>query len=528
MTMSKKLKAKVEHHPNYNVPHRIYDIESKPSQEDPAKIAEDFIRQIAPKLQIKRDLSQLKFDQVKTSILGSHVLYQQHHDDKPITGAWIRVDIDREGKVYNVQNDLIPDPVMTETKRRAAARAQAAEAPAQLSEKQAQKRALKVTDAAKADAAEVVERELVYFAHEGVLKSAWKVVVRTTGPANEWKVYLDATTGSVLEKLSLLRKATGKGRVFDPNPVVVLNDTDLEDDSPIPDEAYDEVTLRDLPTTGVLDGPFVSTRKTPKRVKQTNLQFLFKRSSRAFKEVMVYFHIDRAQRHLQKLGFDNVLNRPIEVNVDGTKADNSFYSPTTKSLTFGTGGVDDAEDAEIILHEYGHAIQDDQVPGFGASHEAGSMGEGFGDFLAASFFADRKPQKLKPCVGTWDAVAYSGADPPSLRRLDSNKKYPKDMKGEVHDDGEIWSSCLWKLRRALGRRLTEKLVLAHHFLLNRKATFETAAKALITADKQLSQGKNETVIRGVFVACGILPNPKKKNKRAGVPFSEIRVTPKAR
>ena len=64
--------------------------------------------------------------------------------------------------------------------------------------------------------------------------------------------------------------------------------------------------------------------------------------------------------------------RPIKVNVNGRiDEDNSFYSPGTKALTFGRGGVDDAEDAEIILHEYGHSIQDNQVPGFGASAQAG-------------------------------------------------------------------------------------------------------------------------------------------------------------
>ena len=31
---------------------------------------------------------------------------------------------------------------------------------------------------------------------------------------------------------------------------------------------------------------------------------------------------------------------------------NSAYSTVTKSLAFGTGGVDNAEDAEIILHRF--------------------------------------------------------------------------------------------------------------------------------------------------------------------------------
>ena len=35
----------------------------------------------------------------------------------------------------------------------------------------------------------------------------------------------------------------------------------------------------------------------------------------------------------------------------------------------------------------------------------------FGDYLAASFFADLKPQILRPTLGNWDAVSYSGDEP---------------------------------------------------------------------------------------------------------------------
>lgn len=207
--------------------------------------------------------------------------------------------------------------------------------------------------------------------------------------------------------------------------------------------------------------------------------------------------------------------------MDGTTQDNSFYSPVTKSLTFGTGGVDDAEDAEIILHEYGHAIQDDQVNHFGSTNEGGAMGEGFGDYLAASFFADRKPERLRPCVGNWDAVSYSGDEPPSLRRVDGTKKYPRDVHGEVHDDGEIWSACLWEIRAAIGGRSADKLIIAHHFLLGPRSSFEDGANALLTTDQQLNEGRNADVIRDVFVRRGILPNPRRKNMRAGVRHDDI-------
>jgi hypothetical protein len=37
----------------------------------------------------------------------------------------------------------------------------------------------------------------------------------------------------------------------------------------------------------------------------------------------------------------------------------------------------------------------------------------------------------------------------------------------------------------------------------------------------LNKGANEKVIRDIFVRRGILPNPKRKNRRAGTPFSDI-------
>lgn len=522
MAKIKGLNAKVDMHPTRRVPSRIYDIDEGTSKKAPQKKAEELLKKLAPSLKIKPDLSQLKFDKVKDSILGQHVLYQQYHDGVPITDAWIRIDIDKNGKIYNVLSDLVPEPLIAKTEKAKSAKAGALEmAETQLTAEEAKQRALEALAIPGATLDNVLESELIYYPHDGPPVLSWKIITKTDTPPSEFKFYIDAVTGAILDKIDLLRRAEGLGRVFDPNPVVTLNDTSLEDNAQIADAAYKEVVLPDLPDTGFLDGPFVTTRNTPNRVKRTNLQFIFGRGDRAFKEVMVYFHIDRVQRFIQSLGFDNVLNHPIAVHIDGTTDDNSFYSPTSKALTFGTGGVDDAEDADIILHEYGHAIQDDQVPGFGQGNENRAMGEGFGDFLAASFFADVKPAVLRPTVGNWDAVSYSGDEPPCLRRLDSNKKYPRDITGEEHADGEIWSACLWELRNAIGSQAAIQLVIAHHFLVSRNSTFEQAGNALITADQNLNEGRNVEAIRDIFVRRGIFPNSKRNNNRAGVPFDGI-------
>ena len=509
MAQMKSIKAKFRKHPDYKGPREIYDIEARRISGSPRRIAETFLKRVAKEIGIKKDLSDLHFDKVKPSILGKHVFFQQYYNKEPISGGWIKVDIDKDSKVFNVLNDLVPTTALKKMGKVGKTR--------KVGDKDAISAALQAIGGDKRGKKdiEIAGCEKCFYPAAGTVTPAWKITIRMRKPAEEWLIYVDADDGSVLSKESILKRATAQGRVFDPNPVVTLNDTLLADTSPIPNTAYFEIELKRLDGNGMLDGDFVSTRPTSNRVQSANGKFLFKRGQKAFNEVMVYYHIDRVQHYIQQLGFDNINNRQIEVDVNGTTDDNSFYSPTTKSLTFGTGGVDDAEDADIILHEYGHSIQDDQVPGFGPSGEARAMGEGFGDYLAGSYFADLKSDKLRPCVGSWDATSYSGDDPPNLRRLDSNKRYPKDIVGEEHDDGEIWSACLWELRSAVGRRTGDILVLAHHFQISRSASFEDAANALILVDKQLNSGANETEIRDIYVRRGIFPNPKRKNRRAG-------------
>ena len=282
-----------------------------------------------------------------------------------------------------------------------------------------------------------------------------RLLYKLKNPWRSGKFTLNQIQEKFCNKVNQLKSIEGRGKVFDPNPVATLNNTRLEDNSHIPNDAYKSVVLNGLKNNGKLDGPYINTSTTSNRINSSNHEFVFSRNDRAFEEVMVYYHIDNVQRYIQGLGFDNVMNKSIAVNIDGRTDDNSHYSPGEKSLTFGIGGIDDAEDGEIILHEYGHAILDNQLPGFGESEEAAAISEAFGDYIAASFFADIKPVQLRPTIGNWDAVAYSGDEPPCLRRLDSNKKYPRDLTHEEHNDGEIWSACLWKLRETVGKKAAD-------------------------------------------------------------------------
>lgn len=207
---------------------------------------------------------------------------------------------------------------------------------------------------------------------------------------------------------------------------------------------------------------------------------------------MAYFHIDRAIRYLESLGFRGaraIFREPVRVDADGSEDDNSSYSPHQKLLAFWAkrgSGAPDIEDAEIILHELGHAIQDAICPQFGQSREAAAMGEGFSDYFAASFFETRKPRRYRKSFGTWDGVQDKRHTPPSLRRLDSPDTYEQvRSRPDVHDSGEIWSATLWDIRTALGQTVADTIILESHFQLDGFTTFDRGARAILDADCNL-------------------------------------------
>lgn len=336
---------------------------------------------------------------------------------------------------------------------------------------------------------------------------------------------IDANTGKILKKRSHVVYFSGSGTVFDPNPVNTLNNTSLRDDaggSPNADDlafdgAYVQRELKDLSAGYTLSGPYVEVNdllRTPFLFSPTSGHvispsgnFNFTRSFDEFEHVMVYYHIDTNQRYIQSLGFLNTNNRSILADphwLPDDGIDNSEYVTGATGfpdgfgyLAFGTVDVDDAEDADVILHEYGHAIQDNVAPGkYGeCSTESGAMSEGFGDYWAAS---NTSSSTFDPaCIGEWNDV------PGCIRRVDSLKRYPVDTKGECHDDGEIWSGVLWDMFNTLGKTNTDKLVLRSHVIIGSDTTIESpsfcdGAKAIIEADRQDYAGANNVAIKNAM------------------------------
>lgn len=361
---------------------------------------------------------------------------------------------------------------------------------------------------------------------KGEASLAWQLTVHPLAPLGDWLTLVDAETNKVISQENRMSFATGNGDVFDPNPWQTQGDgTGLADNndatSPELEAQHVDVVLPGLDDgTGLLIGEFVdlATLNSPTLpdidADEPTRQYYYDRDDERFEQVVVYYSVDGMNRYFHSLGFDDdtgapngIRDFPSLANAHWDNADNSFYSSGNDAIHFGDGGVDDAEDADIIAHEYGHAVQHNQNASWGGG-EMGAMGEGFGDYLAVTYYFDSGDASYQStdaaCVGEWDATSYSTTDPPCLRRVDGNKMYPDDLTGGVHADGEIWSRALWDIRAALGGPVADQIILESHFGLPANSLMPDGAEAILLADQNLNGGANEAAIRQAFEDRGIL------------------------
>jgi zinc metalloprotease ZmpB len=307
--------------------------------------------------------------------------------------------------------------------------------------------------------------------------------------------------------------STGTGTVFFPNPVAQLQDESLTDqkdaDYAALQPAYRNVTLTNLDGSGTLTGDWAQVvSETGDPARSSTNTFTYHRNDDRFEQVMAYYWITEAQKYIQSLGFGtgtypavNMQSQRVRINQLG--ADNSFATDhPVDELRFGKGGVDDAEDAEVILHEYGHAIHFSQGFAF-ASEEAGAISEGFGDYWAANVTNIVAPTPDPACVADWDSVSYTPGPVHCLRRVDTNLHYSADLNGEVHHDGQIWSRALWDIRTALGHVKADTIILNGQFGFT-GTTMTQLAQATVTAAQSIYGNAAAKAVTKAFAERGIL------------------------
>ncbi|HZM69571.1 MAG TPA: hypothetical protein VFB95_04295 [Candidatus Cryosericum sp.] len=468
---------------------------SSPRSAPAEEIARTFLLENGELLRLESDLGGLRLLGIRRSPGGRHLAYEQDHDGLPVFDGGIDLHVDGDGAVYLVESRYASTFSTPAVPHISAARAAAAAVEHFLREsQQGPDRGGRPSSLAgpRPGRPETTVPLLGFLTATPSPRLAFRIVLSTRSPVSAVEYFVSAEDGSIAEWRSLEQTAgDGQGKVFDPNPVAFLSDTSLRDLDDAADASFSSAYLSvPLPSLrrlllGVLgpytlSGPhvvvndFLEQPLNPLLVSSDG-RFEFTRDQQGFESAMAYYHVDRNQRYIQSLGFDDVNNRAIRADPHGLNGvDNSHYIGFPIGwgyLAFGEGGVDDAEDADVILHEYGHAIQDNQTFGrYLGSGEAGAQGEGFSDYWA---FSNSPPGGFDPpCIAEWDLEGGC------LRRVDTEKRYPDDLAGEVHRDGEIWSSVLHAAHVALGKEAADRIVLESHFLVPRAPGFCDGARAL--------------------------------------------------
>jgi MYXO-CTERM domain-containing protein len=142
--------------------------------------------------------------------------------------------------------------------------------------------------------------------------------------------------------------------------------------------------------------------------------------------------LDPSLAYLQQQLSVNVNESPGMCNAYSTGDDLHFY-PQTPDTCENTARM-----ADVVYHEFGHSLHRHAIiPGVGQFD--GAMSEGVADTLAASIVGDS---------GVGRGFYFDNSP---LRELDpvAKKIWPRDVDGEVHDDGEIYGETMWDLRTSL-------------------------------------------------------------------------------
>lgn len=242
-------------------------------------------------------------------------------------------------------------------------------------------------------------------------------------------------------------------------------------------------------------------------VTSTSDQMHYTRDQAGFEDMNVMYHITNHKQHLINLGFSNLPNYTIEVDPHAINgADQSFFSTSSNPgrLYFGEGGVDDAEDADVIIHEYSHAVIYEAAPATNISTERGCIEEALGDYFAASYsntIDDFNGNK----VFNWDGhnEFWPG------RKVESTKDYVQEKSsfknGNYYTHTDLFASPLMEIYKTLGRNTSDEIILEAIFNLGKNTTMLEMAGYIILADSLLNGGANYQVIITAFARRNIMP-----------------------
>lgn len=223
------------------------------------------------------------------------------------------------------------------------------------------------------------------------------------------------------------------------------------------------------------------------------------RAPAAFEQVMCTYHITEQNEYLAYLGYDSLMNYAIHVDPQALGGqDNSLFNwgfPIPR-LYFGEGGVDDAEDADVIIHELGHAISHAAAPNSNSGTQRASYDEALGDYFAERY--GRRQGVTSTRVFDWDGnnVFWSGR---SLIH-DGVKDYMTIFFSGIYEHTDLIVSAMLDLSNdaTVSDSVADRIVLESLYSILPFDSFNQIAREYLAADSLVSGGLHQQAIYQAF------------------------------
>lgn len=314
--------------------------------------------------------------------------------------------------------------------------------------------------------------------------------------------------------------------VYLPNPLVAANATygdkgfvdNNDQNSPELTNARSRVRVPLLYNNGkfVLSNGLITLKNlhdpVGNPIEPTDTFLNYTRDQSGFEDINVFYHLDNYSRYLKTIGFASLLDS-IYVDAHGSSGDdNSFFDPGKYpfEIEYGVGGVDDGEDGQVIIHEFGHSLSNVASPSTVQGNQRLAMEEGQADYVCMSYSRSLNKNKRNE-VFSWDGhnEYWDGF------KTNTNGVY-QNLSGIKDIDRELWSTALMCINDKFRRTKSDSLILTSYFLQASQGNMPQMARVILKIDSMLFQGKDVANIWQCFTDRGILDT---------VPWNLIKIDP---
>jgi Zn-dependent metalloprotease len=428
--------------------------------------------------------SQLALNFVKKGNSGETLRFQQFVKDVPVFQSEILVHFNKEGKITYTSSENLKKNI---------------EAVNTIPSLKGTEALQKAHIASKTKGTITLEESklFVYQTKSGETKLVYRVLTSSHDNPGSWETIVDAQNGNIISvedialyhhdknedpkpgKKNITKEVTnkkafvsGSGYIFNPDPLSKTQSTyggQYIDNDDATNASLDAArTLVTIPEVDLVGGVYklkgsyaeIKELETPTTglFTQATNQFLFNRNEQGFEAVNAYWHIDNSLRYINETL--SIVCKPLTNEgilwydphgVDGD--DNSYYS--NGRLVFGEGCVDDAEDADVILHELGHGVHDWLTNG--NLSQVQGLSEGCGDYWAQSYSRSLNQWPSSAPQYNW-MFSWDGHNECWAGRITNyTALYPGS--GAIHIRGQIWASALMRIYDQIGRAKTDRAFL---------------------------------------------------------------------